>query len=145
MNQKLVFQAQKVVGFSPKGYEADFESRMLVDEESVGSQRLVLNYFLLKSGKSTDPGSHPAPFDEIYYVLRGRGIVYLGSEQEPFEVTPDTVVFIPNGTIHALTNTGEEDLEMITVMPGPLQAGANTLYDERKQTWGTSFRRVDDR
>jgi mannose-6-phosphate isomerase-like protein (cupin superfamily) len=143
MQNKLVFNAQQVVGFSPRGYEHDFESRMLVDAESVGSQRLVMNYFVLKPGKSTDPGDHPTPFDEIYYVLRGQGVVYLGPEHEPFDLIPDSVVFIPSGTTHALTNTGSDDLEMITVMPGPLAAGANTLYDERKATWGTSFRLHD--
>lgn len=143
MQQKLVFHAKQVVGFSPRGYERDFESRMLVDAESVGSQRLVMNFFMLKPGKSTNPGDHPAPFDEIYYILRGQGVVYLGPEHEPFDLVADTVVFIPHGTTHSLTNTGTGDLEMITVMPGPLPVGANTLYDERKVTWGTSFRLLD--
>ena len=99
MHEKLVFHAQQVEGFSPRGFENDFMSRMLVDQESVGSQRLVMNYFSLKPGKSTDAGKHPAPYDEIYYVLRGQGTVYLGVEQEPFDIAADTVVFIPHDTM----------------------------------------------
>jgi mannose-6-phosphate isomerase-like protein (cupin superfamily) len=140
MPKKLVFNAKNVVGFSPQGYEGSFVSRMLIDHESVGSERLVMNHFTLKSGGKTDPGSHPSPFDEIYYVLRGHGKLYLGLSSEPFPLDADSVAFIPAGTDHYLINDGIADLEMITVMPGPLTQGANSLYDERRETWGTSFK-----
>jgi mannose-6-phosphate isomerase-like protein (cupin superfamily) len=138
--KKLVFNVRDVVGFSPAHYEDAFVSRMLVDQESVGSERLVMNYFVLMPGKGTDPGSHPKPFDEIYYILRGQGILYLNESHDPHNLTPDTVSFIPGGTVHFVVNTGTVDLEMITVMPGPLIEGVNTLYDERKKRWGTSFK-----
>ena len=142
MKRRLVFNANEVEGFSPSGSEGVFVSRMLVDQESVGSQKVVVNNFILKPGKSTEAGSHPAPFDEIYYVLRGSGIVFLGDEREPHEIQPNSYVFIPGGTLHYLVNNGNQDLEMITIMPGPLPEGVNTLYDMRKKTWGASFRLV---
>ena len=140
MERKLVFNAKEIEGFSPSGSEDAFESRLLVDQESVGSQRLVMNHFTLRPGKNTDAGSHPAPFDEIYYVLHGRGTVYLGEQREPHAIGPDSYVFIPCGTLHYLVNQSDQDLEMITLMPGPLVKGGNPLYDARKETWGTSFR-----
>ena len=138
--RRLVFNAAEVEGFSPPEVQGAFVSRMLVDQESVGSEHLVMNQFTLSPGKSTEAGSHPAPFDEIYYVLRGRGVVYLGAQHEPSDIGPDSYVFIPNGTIHYLTNTGDQDLVMITLMPGPMAKGGNPLYDMRKKQWGTSFR-----
>ena len=138
--RRLVFNASEVEGFSPAEAQGAFTSRMLVDQESVGSQRLVMNHFTLKPGKSTGAGSHPAPFDEIYYLLHGTGVVYLGPDHQPHDIRPDSYVFIPAGTIHYLTNTGDQDLEMITLMPGPMAAGGNPLYDERKKVWGTSFK-----
>lgn len=138
--KNLVFNVRDVAGFSPAQYEDAFVSHMLVDQESVGSERLVMNYFILKPGMSTDPGSHPVPFDEVYYILRGQGILYLNESREPYDLVPDTVSFIPGGTVHSVVNTGLVDLEMITVMPGPLIAGVNTLYDERKERWGSSFK-----
>jgi mannose-6-phosphate isomerase-like protein (cupin superfamily) len=140
MSKKLVFKAMDVVGFSPQGYEDSFVSRMLVDQESVGSECLVMNHFILKPGKRTVPGSHPIPFDEIYYILRGQGKLYLGLSNEPFQINPDSIAFIPAGVIHFLINDSTIDLEMITVMPGPITEGVNILYDERKETWGTSFK-----
>lgn len=138
--KRLVFNVRDVAGFSPAGYEAAFVSHMLVDQESVGSERLVLNYFVLKPGKNTDPGSHPSPFDEIYYILRGQGILYLNGSRESHDLVPDTVCFIPAGTVHSVVNPGSIDLEMVTVMPGPIIEGVNSLYDERKERWGNSFK-----
>jgi quercetin dioxygenase-like cupin family protein len=112
---------------------------LLIDRDNVGSEKLVLNYFALKPDKKTDQGSHPAPFDEVYYVLRGFGILYLGESQEAYELEPDSVAFIPHNTLHFVINNSPEELEMITIMPGPIEEGANFVYDQRKREWGTSF------
>ena len=143
MSKRLAFDAKKVVGFSPDGMEETFVSRLLVDRESVGSSTMVANHFTLKPGKSTDAGSHPAPYDELYYVLRGTGVIYLGDPAEATQIGPDSVAFIPNGTNHSLTKTGTEDLELLTVMPAQLVEGGNPLYDARIRAWGTSFRTAE--
>ena len=106
MSPKLVFHAKDVVPFSPPGAEAAFESRLLIDPSGVGSTDLAVNHFTLKPGHHTDPGAHPKPYDEIYYVLRGTGRVSLGNPPEDTDLVPDMVVFIPGGTRHALENTG---------------------------------------
>ena len=143
MGKRLAFDARKVVGFSPDGMEDTFVSRMLVDRESVGSETMVANHFTLKPGKTTDAGSHPAPYDELYYVLRGTGIVHLGDPPEATEIRPDSVAFIPNGTTHSLKNTGSEDLELLTVMPAQMVEGGNPLYDARLKAWSTSFKTTE--
>jgi quercetin dioxygenase-like cupin family protein len=152
MSKRLVFKAKDVVGFASKGLEHVYVSRMLVDQESVGSERLVMNHFILKGGQSMDPGTkpapshrHPPPFDELYYVLSGQGILFLNESGDPYELSPGTVAFVPAGVAHSLSNRGTADLEMITIMPGPLTRGANPLYDERKDLWGTSFRLEEKR
>jgi quercetin dioxygenase-like cupin family protein len=136
---KYVFNSKNVVDFSPAGYENAFVSRLLIDQNSVGSEKLVMNYFALKPGKKTDQGSHPAPFDEVYYILRGHCTLYLGEAQEAYEIEPDSVAFIPHDTLHFVINNTHEEVEMITIMPGPIVEGANFVYDQRKRKWGTSF------
>ena len=140
MPHKLVFRTEDVAGFSPYGAEESYVSKLLIDEESVGSTSLVVNHFALKPGKETESGHHPDPYDEVYYVLRGCGLLRLGDPPELFSLEPDTVAFIPRGTAHSLKNTGTQDLELITIMPHQLVEGANPLYNERRRTWGTSFR-----
>ena len=144
MSPKPVFHAKDVMPFSPPGAEAAFESRLLIDPSGVGSTDLAVNHFLLKPGQHTNPGAHPKPYDEIYYVLRGQGRVSLGHPPEDTDLTPDMVVFIPGGTRHALLNTGADDLEIITMMPHPMRPGINSVYDERLRAWGTGFRLVDE-
>ena len=144
MAHKLVFNVKQVAGFSPPGAEDTFVSRMLVDRESVGSNNLVMNHFTLKAGRATEPGTHPDPYDELYYVLRGRARLKLGDAPDVFDIEPGTVAFIPAGTAHSLDNTGDEELEILTVMAGQLVEGANAIYDARLRAWGTSFKLVGD-
>ena len=143
MTSRLVFQAKEVAGFSPDGAEDAYVSRLLIDKESVGSNSLVVNHFTLRPGRGTESGHHPAPYDEVYYVLHGHGVLRLGNPAEVFTLEPDTVAFIPSGTDHSLENTGTENLELITLMPQQLVEGANPLYDARRRAWGTSFKLVD--
>ncbi len=139
MYEKYVQQAKRVAGFTPAEAGGAYVSRLLIDQDTVGSTQLVLNHFTLRPGRVTQAGSHPAPYDEAYYVLRGRGIVRLGPEgaAEAFEIGPDAVVFIPAGMVHALENTGSDDLELVTVMPRQPVEGVNPIYDERRRAWKT--------
>jgi mannose-6-phosphate isomerase-like protein (cupin superfamily) len=142
VHEHLVFSSQEVTPFTPPEDEGAYASRLLIDEESVGSKNLVVNRFTLHPGAATELGQHPTPYDEFYYVLKGEGVVTLGGEGEEYAIAEDSVVFIPNGTLHALRNSGSVDLELITVMPGQLVEGANPLYDARKQAWGHTFKRT---
>ena len=144
MKKQAVINVKQVASFTPTGGEGQYESRMLVDAESVGSKNLVVNHFTLKPGEKTYLGHHPAPFEEVYYILRGQGIFRRAdTDEKEFEVGPDTVAYIPATVDHQIENTGSEDLEMLTMMPFQPVPGANGLYDERKKRWGTSFRLVD--
>ena len=145
MSRKLVFNVQDVAGFTPCGSEDSFVSKLLIDNKGAGSNSLVVNHFTLRPGKRTgEAGSHPEPFDEVYYVLAGTGIVYLGDPAQEFQLSSGVVVFIPGGTLHRVVNTGTEDLELLTIMPGELPEGINPLYDERRRVWGKTFKLVSE-
>ena len=144
VSKKLnVINVPSVVGFSPPDAAGKYESRLLIDGESVGSSNLVLNHFTLYPGESTYAGSHPTPYEEVYYILGGVGELVLGGpDGERHRVSSNTVAYIPSGMVHQIANVGREPLEMLTMMPFHPKPGANTLYDERKRQWGTSFRQV---
>lgn len=144
MEKQCVIRVCDVAGFTPIGAEGKYVSRLLVDRESIGSKNLVVNHFTLLAGQKTDSGNHPSPYEEVYYILRGKGILILGGAKgEQHDVGPDTVAYIPCGVEHQIENKGEEVLEIITVMPFHPTPGVNTIYDERKHKWGTSFRLID--
>lgn len=141
MKKQRVIRVRDVVPFAPAGEENKYCSRLLVDGESVGSKNLVVNHFTLRRGQQTYAGRHPAPYEEVYYILRGKGTLILGGAKgRRYKLGPDTIAYIPAGASHQLKNTGKRDLEMITFMPFHPAPGVNTLYDERKRKWGTSFK-----
>ncbi|MBM3215415.1 cupin domain-containing protein [Candidatus Poribacteria bacterium] len=148
MSKLRVVKASDVMGFSPAATESAYISRLLVDSEGVGSTRLQINHATLKPGKAPGKGeAHPEPHDEAYYILSGQGLMEFWDkgEHEAYEVGPQTAIFIPAGTGHRITNTGDEDLVFLTLWPiAPQYEGVNGVYDERKRAWGRAFRRVDE-
>ncbi len=142
MPKRAVVNLREVEAFVPAGAAGKYASRLLVDGESVGSRNLVLNHFTLRPGQRTYSGRHPAPFEEVYYILRGRGRLTLGSgkRKKRYAVGPDTVAYIAATVDHQIENVGRRNLEMLTVMPFHPAPGVNSVYDERKQRWGSSFR-----
>jgi mannose-6-phosphate isomerase-like protein (cupin superfamily) len=143
MGRFLVFNSNDVVGFT--NAEDVYESRMLIDVNNSGSDRVQINHFTLRPGKISGPGSHPEPYNEIYYFLRGKALLRLGDPPEVFEARPGHIAFIPAGTPHGLENIGDEDLVILTIWPGPIAEGANELYDMRLAAWGKTFKLVGDK
>ena len=141
MPRGTVVKADRVMPFSPPGAEDTYISRMLIDESNSGSRRLQVNHGVVKAGQSLAGAAHPEGSDEIYYVLSGEAVLNLDGED--YDLEKDTVVFIPGGTFHALTNKSQtENFIIITIWPGTPEAGANELYDLRKETWGKTYREI---
>lgn len=141
MKKRYIVKTDEVEGFSIPGDEGIYISKLLIDKESVGSKRIAMSYFILKPGqKSGNLGTHPCPFDEIYFIVKGKGIVYLGEEE--YEIDANTAVFIPCGLKHGLKNTGDTNLELLGIFAYQFKKGVNGIYDERKRLWGTSFKLI---
>lgn len=143
----LVVRALEVEEFAMPGDEHVYRSQCLIDGESVGSKDLNVNRGTLKAGQKLKGDSHPAGSDECYYVLHGRAKLALGGDPhtgegaEVIDVEPETAIFIPGGTYHALDNPYDEDLVILTLWPRLPRPGDNGIYDARLKAWGTSFRK----
>jgi mannose-6-phosphate isomerase-like protein (cupin superfamily) len=144
MTMQRVVRADEVIPFSPAGAEGKYKSRLLIDSEGVGSTRLALNEVTMAPGTTSGKAeSHPIPYDETYYILRGQARVEFGGGEESYDVTPGTAVFIAAGTKHKITNMGTDDLTFLTIWPiQPAEEGVNGVWDGRKRAWGTTFRKV---
>jgi len=139
MPRGTVVKADKVMSFSPPGFEETYVSKMLIDESNSGSERLQVNLGVVKAGRSLPGAVHQEPYDEIYYVLSGEAVLRMDGVD--YDLEKDTVVFIPGGTFHALTNKSQtEDFIILTVWPGTPEPGVNEVYDMRKKAWGKTYR-----
>jgi len=72
---------------------------------------------ILTPGKTIE--SHIDPYEEIYIVIKGRGVISVGEDSA--EVGPMDSTYLPAGVPHALTNTGQEDLEILVVAAPPIR------------------------
>ena len=76
-----------------------------------------LAHAILAPGKEIE--AHIDPYEEIYFVLEGRGLMSVG--QESREVGPLDATYLPAGIPHALLNTGEKDLVILVVAAPPIR------------------------
>jgi mannose-6-phosphate isomerase-like protein (cupin superfamily) len=68
----------------------------------------------LEKGRTIE--GHRDPMEEIYFVLSGEGEMTVDDETR--HVGPGDAVWVPTGSIHALTNSGEEDcIILVTASP----------------------------
>jgi len=138
--QAKVVHPEKVMPFIAPGCEGIYDSRMLIDIFNCGSDKMQLNHGTVKAGKGL-PGAAHEGHDEVYIAIKGHADLNLAGQH--FALHPGSVVFIPGGTFHALTNvSATEDFELITVWAGQPAKGANELYDLRKEQWGTTYREI---
>ncbi len=64
----------------------------------------------LQPGASTT-AHHHVQTEEIYYILEGRGLMRVGTEEQPVSV--GDAIAIPPGTSHKITNTGNGILKFV--------------------------------
>ncbi len=94
---------------------------IISNEDVSKNQEFALGIFKPKEGLY--PHTH-VNSEEIYFVLSGRGTVFVGKEKKPMKISEGDVVYIPAGTIHGVTNTGRKRLEIaFFVSPGRQHPG----------------------
>lgn len=109
---------------------------MILDDIVAGTKTVQINEGTLKGGYDTGGGVHGD--DEIYYVVKGEGILTLGDKK--YEVRQGSLVFIPSGVFHVVENKSKtEDFVLITVW---MDASKNEMYELRMKTWGKSFKTI---
>ncbi len=76
-----------------------------------------LAHAVLAPGKEIE--AHVDPYEEIYFVLEGQGLMSVG--QESREVGPLDATYLPAGIPHALLNIGDQDLVILVVAAPPIR------------------------
>jgi quercetin dioxygenase-like cupin family protein len=66
---------------------------------------LFFAHAVLKPGNEIE--SHIDPYEEVYYLLQGQGVMKVGDEQQ--KVSAGDAIWLPYGLPHSLENDGDED------------------------------------
>jgi mannose-6-phosphate isomerase-like protein (cupin superfamily) len=78
---------------------------------------LVVNLVRVAPGGEITPHTHDAS-TETFYVLAGRGVSRIGNEE--FALAPGVCGYALPGVTHSVRNTGDADLEAISIFNPPL-------------------------
>jgi mannose-6-phosphate isomerase-like protein (cupin superfamily) len=66
---------------------------------------------MLEKGKTIEP--HVDPMEEIYFIYSGEGEIAVDGESR--HVSTGEAIWIPTGSVHSLTNSGEQELYILVV------------------------------
>ena len=88
----------------------DMQVQFLIDQETAGSEDLLLGWTVLPPGARHDRHRH-ANADEFFIVLSGHGTIYTDDGVE--QSGKGDVIFTPRGHWHGFDNTGPEDVVLV--------------------------------
>lgn len=87
----------------------------------------AIEYMHFIAKPSEQIGLHVQPSWELSYVIRGTGMRFMGSQQEPFQM--GEVVLVPPDLKHCWTFAGEDTIECITLFFDPdVLSRLNSLF-----------------
>ena len=92
------------------------EVRELLHPRNSRAEKLSIAEARIKPGSATREHLHRRS-EEVYYILRGEGEIYIGGEQA--RIKAGDVVLIPPMTRHHVVNRGEEELVRLCACSPP--------------------------
>ena len=92
--------------------------KRMFNPETAGTKQMTFTVGYFTPGEGLKPHIHPES-EEVYYVVKGEGTVYIGEEGDSIPVSPDIAIYIPPGELHGVENTGADRLVIcFFVAPG---------------------------
>ena len=100
----------------------------LVNPELLGAKGLSMCVISVAPGETVRPAhSHPNG-EEVIYIIRGSGRVMVDGAVDA--VAEGTAVLFPQGKVHMLQNTGDEEMKVICFFAPPSNLGTYQFFDD---------------
>jgi Mannose-6-phosphate isomerase len=101
--------------------------RWLVNAENLKPNHLSVCVIRVAPGEAVKPAhSHPNG-EECIYIIRGSGRVMVNGEVGP--VKEGTAVLFPQGSVHILQNTGDEEMKVVCFFAPPTDLANYKFYE----------------
>lgn len=91
-------------------------TKLLVTAETCGARQIDFFVSSYAPKAFAEPHVHNVS-EEIFYFTAGGGLFQLGDQRHV--VGPGTVIFVPPGTVHAIYNTGFDNLVFVVCSSPP--------------------------
>lgn len=96
------------------------KSNKIVAKRVYDAPQAEIMHLTIEAGETVK--KHTTPVDVVFYILRGKGTIEIGNEEET--VTADNLVESPANIPHALKNIGEEPFSILVIkIPNPNKRG----------------------
>ena len=92
---------------------AAFSSEKMKKVSLFDTDNFFCDVYCLQPGQFQKVHSHDGP-DKVYYVLEGKGMVTVGSEER--ELVADEITLAPSGQDHGVKNNSDENLVLLVFM-----------------------------
>ena len=89
--------------------------KRLIYPQTTGCANATMAMVFLNPGEMVVRHRHPE--EELYYIVSGRGEMYL--EDRWFPIEPGMAIFIPSMAVHGQRCTGDDTLKIIAVVAPP--------------------------
>jgi quercetin dioxygenase-like cupin family protein len=94
--------------------------RRLIHPRTVGSDRLGVSICDMPPGARVRRHRHG--YEEAYFVIAGRGRMYLEGEAGEIDLVPGLLVYVAPGRIHGQVNDGDQPLQILcSLSPPPVE------------------------
>ncbi len=103
-------QVPHVEGLSRDDGWIDMRVQFLIDQQSAGSDKLVLGWTVLPPGARHERHRH-FHADEFLLVLKGSGVIYTDDGEEPSG--QGDVVYTERGHWHGFANTTDDEVVLV--------------------------------
>lgn len=110
-----IFRSEEVEWIEAPGHFSAF-SKLLITPDNSGTKYFDFRISSYQPKGYCESHSHEHA-ENIYYILKGKGIVELNGSRKLVE--PHMVIFIPPRVKHSIINTGYEDLIFIVIASPP--------------------------
>lgn len=81
--------------------------QVFVDRQISGSNNLAAGLVMLPPKQNQPQSSRHPLTEEVYYIVKGRGLIELG--EDTIAVEEGAVIYVPRDTDHRMLNTGETE------------------------------------
>jgi uncharacterized cupin superfamily protein len=100
----------------------------LAPSAQIRSERLSACIVRLPPGSTVRPAHAHPNGEELVYVVHGHGQVAIDGRVD--EVRPGSAILFPQGSVHMLRNSGEDDLEAVCFYAPPSDLSTYRFYEE---------------
>ena len=106
----------QTIALAPVNRRGGQESYLLLSKGQFGARNLAITWVEGAPGSEQRAHAHEGQ-EQVYVIVRGRGLMRVGDEEQPVEA--GTMILVPPQTLHSIRNVSDEPLIYVSATAPP--------------------------